>query len=111
LPAIRPSLHIKAAAVPSSGDAVAHASPAVASVTQHGGVSLLVQVPLLVAGLLLMLWSLLRARIVIRRRRRRRRRARAQIKRQVHRRRDPDLTPHYRPDEELAARFHEASRR
>jgi hypothetical protein len=56
-------------------------------------------------------WSTLRARLMIRRQRRRRRRAHAHVRRHVNRRRDPQLTPHYKPQQDDAHRFHEAARR
>jgi D-alanyl-D-alanine carboxypeptidase len=113
LPGIRGGLHLTAA-VASSSSAVAHASRASATsatLPPGHGVSFLVKIPLVLFALLFLLWCALRARIVVRRRRRRRRRTHAQVKRQIHRRRDPKLTPHYKPHEELADRFHEASRR
>ncbi|HVT78621.1 MAG TPA: hypothetical protein VHD87_16395 [Acidimicrobiales bacterium] len=120
LPAIPAPLRLKPATVASpfaASAAVAH--PAAASTITKAAAgrharkapSLLVTVPLVLLGLLLALWTMLRARIVVRRRRRRRRRANAQVKRQVHRRRNPHLTPHYRPSEEHAERFHEAARK
>jgi hypothetical protein len=84
LPSIRPLLHIAAAPVASTSADVAKAAPAAAtSLSHHRSVSLVVQLPVLLFGLLLTLWSALRARVVVRRRRRQRRRAEALARREA----------------------------
>jgi D-alanyl-D-alanine carboxypeptidase len=116
LPAIPSTMRLKAAPIAAASNDLTLASPASATsrkpaAHRGGGMSLLVQIPLLIVGLLIVLWCALRARVVVRRRRRRLRRGNARSRHQPHRRRNPELTPHYRPSDEHADRFHEAGRR
>ncbi len=116
LPAIPPALRIKPVALASAPQAAtedaagapATGSAASAANTSDPGLPLLLKVPLWVLGSLVAAWSVLRARVLLRRRRRR---ANVQIRRHVNRRRDPALTPHYKPHDDMRERFHEASRR
>jgi D-alanyl-D-alanine carboxypeptidase len=113
LPAIAPKLHIKAAKVVSitGAPAAAVTSQPAARTRDAAGLPLLVRVTLFAVGLLAATWCVLRGRVLVRRHRRRRRRATARVRRQVNRRRDPELTPHYKPHSDHADRFHEAARR
>jgi D-alanyl-D-alanine carboxypeptidase len=110
LPATPAKLHLEPAAASLTRRDVAQGANAVATRPAHDGSPIVLRIVFVLLAVLVVLWCMLRARIVVRRRRRRRRRAHAQIRRQVHRHRDPELTPHYKPHEELADRFHEASR-
>jgi D-alanyl-D-alanine carboxypeptidase (penicillin-binding protein 5/6) len=115
LPAVRSGLRITPATTSlDDADVVKNtqsSAPVSATLKPAHGAPLLLRVFLVFVALLVILWCMLRARVVVRRRRRRRRRAHAQVKHQVHRRRDARLTPHYRPHEELKDRFHEAARK
>lgn len=116
LPAIRPSLRIAPAPVPvataTTTQAPVSALTAVQPATSNSDEpSIVVIGGLWALGALVAAWSALRARVVIRRHRRRRKRAHARVHRHVNRRRDPQLTPHYKPRQELAERFHSATRR
>ncbi len=126
LPAIRPALRIAPAplVVTTSPKAVIGTDPAVAAIDNPTDVEVAVAtsedkssgMPLIVRSLLWTVaalaaaWCVLRARVVFLRQRRRRRRANARVRRHVNRRRDPQLTPHYRPQEDMADRFHTAGR-
>jgi D-alanyl-D-alanine carboxypeptidase len=119
LPAIRPALHIAAApleltATPAADTPIDDPADVTASTTEKasaGGLPIVVRAVLWVFAALFAAWCVLRARVAIRRQRRRHKRAHARVHRHVHRRRDPQLTPHYRPEDELAERFHTAGRR
>jgi hypothetical protein len=89
LPAIPRPLHLKAAPLAATRDAGSESESDARSTVvlkQHGGVSLLVQLPLVFVGMLLALWSALRARLVMRRRRRRLARAHGHNRHALHRR-------------------------
>lgn len=112
LPAIRPGLHLAPAPASVTSDAVAHATTASAKLpAARGGEPIVLRLVIVMLALLVVLWCMLRARVVVRRHRRHRRRANATVRRQVHRRRNPHLTPHYRPDEQLSERFYTAARK
>jgi D-alanyl-D-alanine carboxypeptidase (penicillin-binding protein 5/6) len=114
LPAIAPKLHIKAAQVPATTNAPAGAitnTRRAANTRDATGVPLVVRLGLFAVAVLAATWCALRARVLVRRHRRRRKRANARVRRHVNRRRDPELTPHYKPHSDHADRFHEAGRR
>jgi D-alanyl-D-alanine carboxypeptidase (penicillin-binding protein 5/6) len=87
LPAIPRPLHLVAATLAATREAASEPDArSTVVLKQHGGVSLLIQLPLVFVGMLLALWSALRARLVMRRRRRRLARAHAHDRHAVHRR-------------------------
>jgi D-alanyl-D-alanine carboxypeptidase (penicillin-binding protein 5/6) len=108
LPRIPAAMRLKAAPIAAASDDVTLGEPAPAqpdkAAAHHRGVSLLVQVPVTLLALLVVLWCMLRARVVARRRRRRQR-ASAQGRHPVHRR--PRT---YRHDEQTADRLHSTAR-
>jgi serine-type D-Ala-D-Ala carboxypeptidase (penicillin-binding protein 5/6) len=114
LPAIPPALKLKPANIEAALGVVAdpaEVQTVPVSSTSSSGLPAPVRFGLYLMALLGAAWTVLRARVVIRRNRRRRRRKNAQVRRHVHRRRDPQLTPHYKVHEDMAERFHTAARK
>jgi D-alanyl-D-alanine carboxypeptidase len=109
LPAIPPSLRITPTPVASPIDSPTDVQTTPVAATKSAGIPTTMRVGIVASALLVVIWSLLRARVVMRKRRRRRKHV--QVRRKVHRHRDPVLTPHYKPREEEAERFHAATRR
>ena len=111
LPAIQRGTRITVAKPALATDPVVRTAPASATLPAAHGTPVVLRLLIVSLAVLVVVWCVLRARVVMRRHRRRRRRAHAQVKHQVHRHRNPELTPHYRPREDMADRFHTTVRK